>query len=109
MSKKILLIIFLIPFAYLFSQTKELDIYKKALSFDQIKNYKSAVKYYKEYLKISKDNSQKEKVQLRIARITSNFDASVAEYRTFLSEYPKSRFRFLARYELASLYKFRKI
>jgi len=107
MSKKILLIIFLIPFAYLFSQTKELDIYKKALSFDQIKNYKSAVKYYKEYLKISKDNSQKEKVQLRIARITSNFDASVVEYRTFLSEYPKSRFRFLARYELASLYKFK--
>ncbi|MBP7552044.1 MAG: SPOR domain-containing protein [Spirochaetes bacterium] len=107
MKKKILLITFLFSFMFLFSQTKELDIYKKALSFDQIKNYKSAVKYYKEYLNISKDNAQKEKIQLRIARITSDFDASVVEYNTFLSEYPKSRFRFLARYELASLYKFK--
>lgn len=107
MGKKLLLIIFLFSLMNLFSQTKELDIYKKALSLDNLKNYKSAVKYYKEYLKISKDSAQNEKIQLRIARITSDFDASVVEYRTFLSEYPKSRFRFLARYELASLYKFK--
>lgn len=105
MMKNIFIFIFLFSFYILYSQTKEFLLYKKALEYERIGDYKNAIKFYKEYLNIKIDSFQNDKIQLKIARLTQNFNDSIKEYNLFFEKYKKSRFRFLARYELGYLYK----
>jgi hypothetical protein len=55
--------------------------------------------------KHKKRDFQNDKIQLQIARLTEDFEESIKEYNLFFEKYPKSRFRFLVRYELGYLYK----
>jgi len=80
-------------------------LYKKGLEAEERGDYKNAILFYKEYLKVKKDDFQNDRIQLKIARLTENLDDSIKEYNIFFENYPKSRFRFLARYELGYLYK----
>ena len=89
----------------LYPSSKELSLYKKAILAEEQGDYKNAILFYKEYLKIKKDDFQNDKIQLKIARLTENLDEAIKEYNIFFTNYPKSRFRFLARYELGFLYK----
>lgn len=92
----------------IYADKKCSDLYNKALSLDKKGSYEQAIKTYRQYIELarqSEQNFQEDKIRLRIARITSDFKQAAIEYRGFIDSFPKSRYRFLARYELASLYK----
>ncbi len=103
--RKLFVFIYIFSLYILYSQTKELSLYKKAFDFEKKGDYKNAIKFYKEYLNTKKDDFQNDKIQLKIARLTEDFEESIKEYNLFFEKYPKSRFRFLVRYELGYLYK----
>ena len=42
------------------------------------------IKYYKKYIELLKDDIQTEKIQLKIARLTEDYDLSIIEYNKFL-------------------------
>ena len=77
-----------------------------AENYEKENNIKKAIDSYKQYLKSSNDSKQKEKVQLKIARINEDYKESVTAYKQFFETYPKSSFLFLAKYELATIHKF---
>jgi TolA-binding protein len=77
-----------------------------AEKYEKENNVKKAVENYKLYLKSSNDDKQKEKIQLKIARINEDYKESLLSYKQFFNSYPKSDFLFIAKYELASLHKF---
>ena len=109
MKKNIIFLIFIcFSLSALFPQAKNSDLYAKAVALDNKHKYSEAVKAYRQYLNAAHDNDQnfqEDKIRLRIARITEDFAQAAAEYKTFIEKCPKSRYRFLARYELATLYK----
>ena len=109
MSKRFIVFLILICTSLsAFSQAKNSDLYAKAVALDNNHKYSEAVKAYRQYLNAAHDNDQnfqEDKIRLRIARITEDFAQAAAEYKTFIEKCPKSRYRFLARYELATLYK----
>ncbi len=97
---------FLIAFIFINFITYANDSYLKlAENYEKDNNTRKAIENYKLYLKSSNDNKQKEKIELKIARISENYRESVAAYKQFFESYPKSEFLFLAKYELASLHK----
>lgn len=100
--KKILLFFF--SLMYLQQLYSEDPLLSRALDFEKLGNYKDAIICYKDYLKKSTDEKTNEKLYLRIARLTQNFNEAVSAYNTYLTKYPKSRFRFFGRFELAKLY-----
>ncbi len=77
---------------------------KTAENFVNLGNVKAAIKTLQGVLKRYPDNIILDKVQLKIARLTSDHSLKVNEYRTFLNTYTKSRYRFLARYELGMFF-----
>lgn len=106
-----LIIIFILIFTPLFTafaQTKNSELYAKAVALDNKHKYSEAIKVYRQYINAAAEcgeNFQEDKIRLRIARITEDFAQAASEYKTFIEKCPKSRYRFLARYELATLYK----
>ncbi|HPO49912.1 MAG TPA: SPOR domain-containing protein [Spirochaetota bacterium] len=80
------------------------ELLKKSLDAESSGNYLNAVRYLKEFAKKSNNDKEKEKTYLKIARLTEDFKTSIMEYNFFLNSFPKSRFRFFARFELAFLY-----
>lgn len=85
----------------LFAQ--EVNIYREASRLEREKSYKEAVVLYKKFLSLSKNRSIFDRVQLKIARISPNYADKIIEFNRFFKYYPNSRFRFIARYELANL------
>ncbi|MBN2544658.1 MAG: tetratricopeptide repeat protein [Spirochaetes bacterium] len=88
----------LIKFNIFSDQTN--DLLKNALIYENNGNYDKALEYYQKYIKVNND----EKVFLKIIRLTQDYDEIVQKYNDFLIEFPVSRFRFIARYELAKIY-----
>lgn len=109
MKKSIILVILIFTSLFSsFSQSKSSDLYARAVALDNKHKYSEAIKVYRQYLNSANagdESFQEDKIRLRIARITEDFAQATSEYKTFIEKCPKSRYRFLARYELASLYK----
>jgi len=84
-----------------FTNEESNDLLKKAFNYENTGDINNAIIYYKKYLKLKDD----EKIQLKIARLTDDFNEAYKLYINFIDKYPKSRYRFIARYELAVLYK----
>lgn len=108
MKRSVVFFIFVCVSLCAFSEAKSSDLYAKAVALDNKHKYGEAIKAYRQYLNSAAAddaNFQEDKIRLRIARITEDFAQAAAEYKTFIEKCPKSRYRFLARYELASLYK----
>ncbi|HOV15672.1 MAG TPA: hypothetical protein PK771_15395, partial [Spirochaetota bacterium] len=97
-----LVIFFIVIISY--SVCSNNSLLKKALDFEDKGNYKESIKYLKDFIKTSNDEKEKEKTQLKIARLTEDFKTAITEYNNFLNNFPKSRFRFFARSELGKLY-----
>jgi tetratricopeptide (TPR) repeat protein len=107
-SRKIILIYILFVFFQVYSDENLLKYYKLGLRYEEQGKIKEAVENYKIFISKSKNKTQVEKIQLKIARISENFEQSVNEYKYFIKSNPFSRYRFLAMFELATLYKFNK-
>lgn len=101
MKTFLLLLSFLFLTQFLFSEE---SLLKNALDFEKKGEYVDAIKCLKSYSGVIKNVDDKEKIQLKIARLTEDYELSVKEYEKFLIDYPKSRFRFFARFELAGIY-----
>lgn len=105
--KFFLIIIFLISSSliYMMSKDNENELFFKAEKYEKDGNILGAIKYYEEYNKTNKNLERKEKVVLKIARIYPDYEIKINKYLEFLDQYPDSQYKFLARYELAELYK----
>ncbi len=109
MKKKFYVFLIIISFLsfYLYSLENEnqKELFKKAVASENQGYIQKAILYYEEYNKSTSDIDKKEKVFLKIARILPEYETKVEKYKEFLNIYSKSKFRFLAQYELANLYK----
>lgn len=97
--KIIIIIIFIFPLK-LFVQQQD-DIINRALFYENNGDINSALKLYNEYLTKNKND---EKIQLKVIRLTHDYEKKVNGYKNFLTLFPTSRFRFIARVELAHIY-----
>jgi len=93
---------------YSFSNENPSNYYNIATKYEEEGDFVNALKYYKKYIELLKDDIQTEKIQLKIARLTEDYDLSIIEYNKFLKNYPLSRYRFLARFEMAGLHQINK-
>ena len=87
------------------SEERKNDLFANAEKYEEEGKVLEAVKCYEEYNQLNNNLEKKEKISLKIARISSEFETKVKKYREFLNQYPDSKYKFLARYELADLYK----
>lgn len=93
---------FIFTIVIVFSDENEIDeILKKAIYYEKNGDIKNAIKFYKSYLAKNKDD---EKIHLKLARLIPEFSEKTVEYRKFLTNFPASRYRFIARLELAQMY-----
>jgi TolA-binding protein len=92
---------------YLFSSNKEIndELFLKAEKYEKEGNISEAIRYYEKYNNQNNNLEDKEKIDLKIARIIPDYEIKVKRYKEFLEKYPDSQFRFLVRYELANLFK----
>jgi len=102
------IILFFFYSTFLFSEDTESRLLKTAINFENQGKIEDAIKTYKKIILISKNKNQIEKTQLKIARMIPDYNDSVKEYEQFLEQNPSSRYRFLARFELATLHKIKK-
>ena len=87
------------------SEERKNDLFANAEKYEEEGKVLEAVKCYEEYNQLNNNLEKKEKISLKIARISSEYETKVKKYREFLNQYPDSKYKFLARYELADLYK----
>ena len=80
-------------------------LYKQALNYENQEKFNKAIEFYEKHIQTIKNKDLIEKINLKIARITPEYKDAVKKYKDFLSSYPGSYFKFLARYELACLHK----
>jgi TolA-binding protein len=103
---KILLLLFIITSVQIFfSEENNSSFYELAIKYENVHNNEKAIFYYKKFIDSIKDAAQIEKVKLKLVRLSSDFHVSIDGYNSFLSTYPNSRYRFIARYELATIYR----
>jgi tetratricopeptide (TPR) repeat protein len=92
----------------LYPQTNPQTVLNKAIELENNGKNTEAIEYYKKYILLINDNDEKEKISLKIPRLIDNIPDSIEEYKNYLLKFPKSRYRFLARFELANLYSINK-
>lgn len=105
MKKIILFFLLSLIYTNIHSDIFTTNLFKLAKSFDVKGDYNKAIEYYNKFILSETNKSLIEKVSLRIARITQVPEKAVVIYLNFLSVYPHSKYRFIARYELATIYK----
>lgn len=103
MKMIVVFLLFLSSFP-VFSAESFSDIYKNAVLMEQKGDINSAVVIYNKALLLSPNNSVKERIELKIARISRNIDDKIGLYEAFLQNNTKSRLFYLANYELGTLY-----
>ncbi|MCG8571312.1 MAG: SPOR domain-containing protein [Spirochaetes bacterium] len=104
LSKEIQLFIFLFSVTIQVFSTSQMDFYKKAMQFENQGKLTEAIRNYKVFLKNSRQTVIKEKVQLKIARLTTDINQKDKEYQLFFDQYSQSPYIYIAYFELAQVY-----
>lgn len=78
--------------------------YRKALISERDGLVNDAVSHYNRAVLSAPNRLMKEQIQLKIARLTDNYDVKVNLYNKFLNDNPETRYKFLVMYELGALY-----
>lgn len=103
--KKIFLLLFLDScfFPLLYAENFS-DCYKNAVLKEKSHQINEAILLYHKAAKLSPAQSATERIKLKIARITPDFEQKINLYNDFITIYPKSKLLYLVYYEKAFLY-----